>query len=99
MIWLGGWRQRSRRRGLTWETPPREAQRLVLDIALCGYPDQFTLPELADELRIERGDLRAALVLAAAVRDLAAAGLLHGNGVFVAPTRAALHFERLVVSR
>ncbi len=33
-----------------------------------------------------------------AVRDLAAAGLLHRSGAFVLPTRAALRFEELVQS-
>lgn len=99
MIWVGGWRQRSRRWEVTAQTPPREAQRLALAVVLREHPEQLTLSELADELLADRGDLTAALILATAIRDLAAAGLVHGNGVFVAPTQAAVHFGRLEMGR
>lgn len=99
MIWVGGWRQRSRRREVTAQTPPREAQRLVLAVVLREHPEQLSLPELVGELLCDGSDFSAALILASAVCDLVAAGLLLSNGVLVAPTRAALHFERLVMGQ
>lgn len=64
--------------------------RQLLDL----HPTQLTIEELGRELGGERFADRDALERA--IRDLAAAGLLHRGGEFAIPTRAALRFSELL---
>jgi predicted nuclease with RNAse H fold len=67
----------------------------VLQQVLELHPTSVTLEELLREMGAERrGSEREAIERA--VRDLAAAGLVHHRGAFVRPTRAALRFDRLL---
>ena len=63
----------------------------VLQQVLALHPATVTLEELARELREEDRD-----AMERAVRDLAAAGLLHRSEALVLPTRAALRFDELL---
>lgn len=72
----------------------------VLGLVFDFHPDAFTKDELLREMT-QGGSTEFSEVDAneRAVRDLAAAGLLHpllGDGEFVRPTRAALRFFELV---
>jgi uncharacterized protein with von Willebrand factor type A (vWA) domain len=64
--------------------------RQLLDL----HPTQLTLEELRRELGDQRFSERDSLERA--VRDLAAAGLLHRGGEFITPSRAALRFSELL---
>jgi len=66
--------------------------RQLLDL----HPIRLTMEELAREFGAGRGDFAACDAVERAVRDLAAAGLLHQGAEFVAPTRAALRFNELL---
>jgi len=72
----------------------------VLHRVLESHPDAFTKDELIREMTQGSGSTEFSEVDAneRAVRDLAAAGLLHPLGAeeFVRPTRAALRFFELV---
>lgn len=88
---------RSERRNLSsTERDDAVVQRAVLALVLAEHPTQMTFPELARELFDDPDDFLAGDALARAVRDLAAIGLLHSNGLFVLPTRAALRFHDLM---
>jgi len=63
----------------------------VLQLVLSLHPAALTMDELAREMG-EGGNE----ALERAVRDLAAAGLLHRSDDFVLPTRAALRFDELL---
>jgi hypothetical protein len=71
----------------------------VLGLVFDSHPDAFTKAELIREMT-QGGSTEFSEVDAneRAVRDLAAAGLLHplGDEEFVRPTRAALRFFELV---
>jgi hypothetical protein len=66
--------------------------RQVLDI----HPTRLTATELLREICGERPDFAERDAVERAVRDLTAAGLLHGGEEFVTPTRAALRFSELL---
>jgi hypothetical protein len=68
----------------------------VLQQLLDLHPPWLTLSELQRELGADRGDFAERDAVERAVRDLVAAGLLHGVGEFVAPTRAAVRFSQLL---
>lgn len=63
----------------------------VLQQVLALHPTTLTIDELAREMGEGGGE-----ALERAVRDLAAAGLLHRSDAFVRPTRAALRFDELL---
>jgi len=67
----------------------------VLQLVLALHPASVSFEELVRELGGERepGELDA---IERAVRDLAAAGLLHRSESTVLPTRAALRFDELM---
>lgn len=65
--------------------------RQLLDL----HPTRLTMAELSREFGGDRGFAERDAV-ERAVRDLAAVGLLHRGGEFVAPTRAALRFNELL---
>lgn len=73
-------------------------QLALLTEVLSLHPAQLTVSELAREMSETPEDPGERDDVEQAVRDLAAAGLLHRNGAFVLPTRAALRFEELVQS-
>jgi DNA-binding HxlR family transcriptional regulator len=69
---------------------------VVLQRLLDLHPTQLTVSELSRELGGDRGGFAERDALERAIRDLAAAGLLHRSEEFVAPTRAALRFSELL---
>jgi hypothetical protein len=66
--------------------------RQLLDL----HPIRLTLEELSRELAGGHGGFAERDGVERAVRDLSAAGLLHRETGFVAPTRAALRFSELL---
>lgn len=70
-------------------------QGVVLAQVLALYPAHLTIPELVREIAAGSTDFEPGDRYERAVRDLAAAGLLHVRGGLVTPTRAALLFDRL----
>ncbi|MET0305265.1 MAG: hypothetical protein ABW196_03435 [Solirubrobacterales bacterium] len=71
-----------------------KAERVVLAFLLEEHPTPLTIPELSRALNADPGfDTDDAVERA--VRELVGAGLLHCEGAFVVPTRAALYFARL----
>lgn len=87
--------RRRRRPPMASAAGGQELQRHVLDLVLAAHPVPLGFDALAALVVGVPGDLAADLALAAAVRDLALAGLLRSDGLRVAPTPAALAFARL----
>jgi hypothetical protein len=80
-------------------TPAAEdaaAESAVLQQVLDFHPVQVTLVELIREVGGESPGFAERDAIERAVRDLTGAGLLHSQGAFVAPTRAALRFNELL---
>jgi hypothetical protein len=71
-------------------------QSAVLALPLDRHPAQLTLAELVREVAEDSTDFAQGDAIARAIRDLAGAGLLHRHGDFAIPTRAAVHFDRLL---
>lgn len=71
-------------------------ERVVLLRVLDLHPARVSPDELAREICGERGDFSERDAVTRAIRDLAGAGLLHGEGGLVSPTRAALRFDELL---
>jgi hypothetical protein len=67
----------------------------VLRMLLELHPAHLTMEELVREVGGDRGFAERDAI-ERAVRDLAAAGLLHRGEPFVEPTRAAMRFSELV---
>lgn len=67
----------------------------VLRQLLALYPVQLTLKELSREIAGEEQDFASKDAVERAVRELAAAGLVHRNGKVVLPSRAALRLDEL----
>ena len=72
-----------------------QVQSAVLSLLLAEYPVQFTVSELAHELIEDPNDFAERDAIKRVVRDLSGVGLLHRQGNFVLPSRAARYFERL----
>jgi hypothetical protein len=70
-------------------------QRLVLELLLEAHPAQLTEAELIREATDNPEGFTQRDGIARAIRDLAGVGVLHRNGDFVLPTRAALHINGL----
>jgi hypothetical protein len=68
----------------------------VLHQLLDLHPARLTLAELTRELAAGHDTFADRDALERAVRDLAAAGLLHRKTGFVEPTRAAVRFSELL---
>ncbi len=68
----------------------------VLQQLLALYPAQITLEELIRELAGTEPGFAERDAIDRAVRDLAAAGLLHRHEAFVLPTRAAVRLSELL---
>ena len=82
-------------------TTPAEAdaktERAVLGFVLSLHPTRLTQGELTRALAEDPEDFAQRDAIVRAVGELVVAGLLHRDGAFVAPTRAALHFDQLAV--
>jgi len=68
----------------------------VLQRLLDLHPVQVTAAELVREIGGESPSFAERDAVERAVRDLSAAGLVHGNDAFVLPSRAALRFSELL---
>jgi len=68
----------------------------VLRRLLTLHPIQITVDELLREIAADPEDFSQRDAVERAVRDLAAAGLLHRRDEFVIPSRAALRFDELL---
>lgn len=68
----------------------------VLQQLLALHPAQVTAAELVREVGGESPGFAERDAIERAVRDLTGAGLLHSQGDFVLPTRAALRFSQLL---
>ncbi|HEY8809777.1 MAG TPA: hypothetical protein VIM28_07115 [Solirubrobacterales bacterium] len=68
----------------------------VLRQLLALHPIQLTVGELAREIGGQTTDFAQTDAVERAVRELAAAGLAHGVGDVVIPSRAALRFDELL---
>jgi hypothetical protein len=79
----------------TW-AEDEEVESAVLQQLLDFHPTRLTLSELRREMGGAGNDFAEHDALERAVRELTAAGLLHGGGEFVVPTRAALRFSELL---
>jgi predicted transcriptional regulator len=79
----------------TW-VEDEDTQSAVLQQLLCLHPTQLTMEELTREMSGERPAFSERDAVERAVRELAAAGLLHRGKEFVIPTRAALRFSELM---
>jgi hypothetical protein len=70
-------------------------QAIVLGFVLDEHPTHLTIPELCRALYAHSGDFEANDAVERAIRDLDGAGLLSCRDGIVAPTWAALYFNRL----
>ena len=68
----------------------------VLRELLLLHPVQVTVEELIVDLAADPEEFAERDAIERAVRDLARAGLLHRNGEFALPSRAALRFDELL---
>jgi len=73
----------------------RKAQRAVLASLIGEHPASFTIPEISRAMNEGGADFEREDAVERAIRELVGVGLLECEGGFVAPTRAALHFEAL----
>ncbi len=78
------------------ESEDAATESAVLQQVLGLHPTSLTLAELHRALGAEEDGFASADAVERAVRDLAAAGLLHRSGSLILPTRAALRFEQLL---
>jgi len=74
-----------------------KTERAVLAFVLQLHPTRLSRGELARALAEDPEDFAERDAVCRAVDELAAAGLLHRDGHFVAPTRAAIRFDQLAV--
>lgn len=72
-----------------------KAQRIVLGFLLEEHPSRLTIPELCRALYAHPNDFDTNDVVERAIRELDGAGLIHCDGGYAAPSRAALCFDRL----
>jgi hypothetical protein len=68
----------------------------VLRQLLLLHPAQVTLEELVTDIAADPDEFAERDAIERAVRELARAGLLHRNGDFAIPSRAALRFSELL---
>jgi hypothetical protein len=67
----------------------------VLRQLLFLHPTQVTVEELIADIAADPGEFAERDAIERAVRDLGRGGLLHRNGEFAIPSRAALRFAEL----
>ncbi len=68
----------------------------VLRRLLLIHPGQVTVEELTRDVARDPEDFAERDAIERAVRDLARSGLVHRNGEFAIPSRAALRFDELL---
>jgi len=68
----------------------------VLRQLLLIHPAQVTLEELIVDVAADPDSFAERDAIERAVRDLARSGLVHRNGEFAIPSRAALRFDELL---
>jgi len=73
----------------------RKTEAAVLAFLLDEHPNQLTVPEVSWALNAGAEDFASGDAVERAVRELVCAGLLHHEGGYVMPTRAALYCHRL----
>ena len=73
----------------------RSTESAVLALLLTEYPAHLTMPELVLVLHGDVDLFEPKDAAERAVRELVGAGLVHHQGKFLVPTRAALYFDRL----
>jgi hypothetical protein len=73
-----------------------EVEAAVLRQLLLLHPTQLTVEELIADVAAEPEAFAERDAVQRAVRDLARAGLVHRNGDFAIPSRAALRFDQLL---
>lgn len=72
----------------------RQAEQTVLLLLLDDH-HQLTIPEVSRAINAGKTDFRSEDAVERAIRELVGAGLLHCQGGFVLPTRAATYFAQL----
>jgi len=72
-----------------------QAEHVVLAFVLDEHPTLLTIPEVSQALNAVPDSFATFDAVERAVVELVGAGLLHCEGGFVLPTRAALYFARL----
>jgi len=80
----------------TPDTDDATTEAAVLRQLLALHPVQLTLEELVREVADDPEEFAATDAVERAVRELSAAGLVHGSGDLVLPSRAALRFDELL---
>jgi predicted transcriptional regulator len=75
-----------------------QVESAVLRQLLLLHPAQVTVEELITDVAADPEEFAERDSVERAVRDLARAGLVHRNGEFAIPSRAALHFSELLES-
>lgn len=73
----------------------RQVESAILAFVLDQHPDRLTSAELSLALGGWPLDFERRDVIERALAELAGAGLIHRDGVFVVPSRPALRFHRL----
>lgn len=73
-----------------------DVEATVLRQLLLIHPTQVTVEELIRDVAVDAEEFAERDAIERAVRDLARAGLLHRNGEFAIPSRAALRFNELL---
>lgn len=71
-------------------------QRVVLALVLREHPSLLTHPALAGRVLANPRTLCGGVALARALRDLDNEGLVFSDGVWVQPSRPAIHVKRLL---
>jgi hypothetical protein len=72
-----------------------QAQRVVLAFLLQEHPSRLTIPELCRALYAHPNDFNSNDAVERAIRELDSAGLVHCDGGYAVPSRAALYCARL----
>jgi predicted transcriptional regulator len=75
-----------------------QVESAVLRQLLLLHPAQVTVEELITDVAADPEEFAERDSVERAVRDLARAGLVHRNGEFAIPSRAALRFSELLES-
>jgi hypothetical protein len=75
-----------------------EVEATVLRQLLLLHPGQVTVEELIRDIAADPDAFAERDAIERAVRDLARSGLVHRNGEFAIPSRAALRFNELLGS-
>ena len=70
---------------------------VVLSVLLDEHPIRMTLDELILVMHADPEDEDRGATTVDAIRELVSAGLVHRDGRFLAPTRAALYFSAVEV--